>query len=108
MTNLIDDIVSLTNVSEKTLEKFLPIARYCVCHSVYEALCEKTGIAEIDFGYGHLQIKIDSCGLCYKFIPSKDLEQMLIDTIKTKNSPLIRKLENNLQDKIDETYRELV
>ena len=108
MTNLIEDVSLLTNVTENTLEKFIPICRYCIGHAVHEHLCIQKDVTEIDIGFGMLNIKTDDCGIRYKFIPSKELEDMLIKTVTQHTSPIITKLENNLQDKIDHTYKELL
>lgn len=108
MTNLIEDVSALTNVSETTLEKLISVCRYCIGHSVHEHICMQKSITEIDLGFGVLNLKIDDCEILYKFIPSKDLEDVLVQTITKHTSPIITKLENNLQDKIDHTYKELL
>lgn len=108
MAKIIEDIALLTNVTENTLEKFIPICKYCIGHNVHENLCQKKDITEIDFGFGVLNIKIDDCEIRYKFIPSKELEDVLVKTITQHTSPIITKLENNLQEKLDRTYKELL
>ena len=108
MINLIDDLSTLTNVSDKTLLKFVPVSNYCISHAVYEAICSYEEVAVMDVGIGELHIKIDNDKLAYKFIPSKDLESMLIKTVSKNCSPIISKLELNLQKRIDAAYKELL
>ena len=108
MTDLIKDISVLTDVSENTLNKFLPLCNYCIGHSVHESQCTHSDISEIDLGFGELHIKVESDSIKYKFIPSKELETMLVKTVTQHTSPIILKLESNLQEKIDRTYKELL
>ena len=108
MINLIDDISKLTDVPCKTLNKFVPIANHCIGHAVHESYCSQSDITEIDLGYGELHIKVDASGIRYRFIPSKELETLLVKTITTKRSPIIEKVEKDLQEKIERAYKELL
>ena len=108
MTSILEDVSVLTQVSEKTLKKFIPIINYAIGHAVHETECEHKAIAEIDLGIGVLNIKIEDDCLRYKFVPSDELESVLVKTVKNRVSPIVFKLENDLQDKIDRTYRELL
>ena len=108
MINLIDDVSQLTDVSSKTLNKFVPVCTHCIGHAVYESQCAKCDTTEIDIGIGELKLKVDFEGIHYRFVPSKALEQMLIQTVANKTSPLAVTLDKNLQDKIDRAYKELL
>lgn len=108
MTNLIKDISTLTDVSETTLNKFTSMSMYCIGHAVYESRCLHEDVTKIDLGFAELDIKVDNESIQYKFIPCKDLENMLVKTITKNTSPVISKLESNLQEKIDRTYKELL
>ena len=44
----------------------------------------------------------------YSFSPSTSLEKSMIKTIETKQSPLVNKLEINLENKINSTYKGIV
>lgn len=108
MTNLIKDVSLLTDVSENTLNKFIPICNHCIGHAIHESECLQNDITEIDLGFGELHIKVDEGCIKYRFIPSKELENILIKTVTQRTSPIILKLESNLQEKIDRTYKELL
>lgn len=108
MTELINDVAKLTDVSSKTLAKFIPVSNYSIGHAVHESWCRQSDLTEIDLGYGELHIKIDDNGIRYKFIPSKELEKILVKTITTKQSPIIDKIDKDLQEKIDRAYKELI
>jgi hypothetical protein len=51
---------------------------------------------------------VDEGSIKYRFVPSKELENILIKTVTHRTSPIILKLESNLQEKIDRTYKELL
>jgi hypothetical protein len=108
MKNIIEDVNKLTDVSENTLKKFIPIINYSIAHIVHENHISKKDIAVIDLEIGELHIKFDSEGVRYRFVPSKELEQLVNKTIVSKQSPIITKLEGNLQTKIDRAYKELL
>ena len=108
MTNLIKDISTLTDVTETTLNKFTSVCTYCIGHAVHEADCLHEDITKVDIGFGELHIKVDEETIKYRFVPSKELEQTLVKTITKHTSPIITKLETNLQEKIDRTYKELL
>ena len=108
MTELLEDISELTKVCDTTLKKFIPTINYCIGHAVHESECKQEDITIVDIGFGELHIKHDSSTLKYKFIPSKELESILVQTILSKRSPIMTKLELDLQEKIDRTYKELL
>lgn len=108
MVNLVKDISVLTDVTENTLNKFIPICQYCIGHAVHEAQTTMSDIVEIDLGFGELHIKLEDNCVRYRFIPSSDLEKSIVTTISTRNSPIISKLESNLQERIDRSYKELL
>lgn len=106
--NLINDMSVLTDVSENTLKKFLPVSNFIVGNAVYEAMCEKRDLISVDIGMGQIDIKLDDDAIHYRFIPSKELEQVLIKTLTSHASPMTVQLENKLQGKIDRAYKELL
>lgn len=108
IANLIDDLTVLTDVSDKVLKKFIPVSNYVVGHAVHEAQCVKDNYLEVDIGIGELHIKINTDSLQYRFVPSKELEKVLIQTVTTGKSPMVIKLNNDLQEKIEQTYKELI
>ena len=108
MIDLIEDIAVLTSVHENTLKKFVPSIRYSIGHAVMESLATKQEITKIDLGFGELHIKVAHDGIHYRFVPDKELEKLITNTAVTKTSPILNKVETNLQQKIDHTYKELL
>lgn len=108
MTNLIEDVSSLTEVTETTLSKLVNVANYCVGHAVYESNCRKQDTTTVDIGIGELTIRVSATGIHYRFVPSSALEKCVAQTVVTKTSPMVVQLEQRLQDKIDRSYKELI
>ena len=109
MIDLINDLSILTDVSDKTLNKFVPVSNYCIGHAVHESQCKHEDVVEIDIGIGELHLKLeDGCGIKYRFVPSKELESILIKTVTSKTSPIITKIDSQLQEKIDRAYKDLL
>lgn len=108
MTNLIEDISTLTEVTEKTLEKLVNVSNYCISHAIHEAHCEKRDLTTIDLGIGELTIRFIEQGIQYRFVPSDVLEKMIVQTVVGKTSPMITRVETKLQDKIDKAYKEVL
>ena len=86
MINLLEDMSILTDVSETTLKKFLSVSNYIIGHAVHESMCEHKDLTTIDIGIGQLKVKFDESNIYYKFIPSKDLEKTLVQTVLTLSS----------------------
>lgn len=108
MINLIEDISALTEVSEKTLDKLVNVANYCIGHAVHETMCQGSDITVVDMGIGELTIRVLNEGIQYRFVPSTVLEKTLVKTVVGKTSPMIVQLETKLQDKIDKAYKEVL
>lgn len=108
MINLVEDVSKLTDVPDKTLDKFTGIIEYCIAHAICESCFNNNHITEIDVGFGEIHIKTDADGVRYRFLPSKNLEKMIVESIVNKRSPIIQKIDKSLQEKIDRAYKELI
>lgn len=108
MENLIEDVSVLTDVSETLIKKFIPVSTYCISHAVFESLSKDETVTEIDIGIGQLLIKTDSTSVKYRFVPSKELEKSVKQSVTTGYSPMITKIDNSLQEKIERAFKELI
>lgn len=108
MIRLIDDLVTLTDVSENTFKKFSNLTKYIIGHAVHEHDCENNDITIIDVEIGELHIKVSEGTVKYRFVPSKELDLMICNTVTSGVSPILTKLNNGLQEKIDKAYKELI
>lgn len=105
---MIEDLARITTIPVFTLKKLFNNLCFCICHKVLENYLEKNLDTCVNIGIGKLSISIIDGQILYKFIPSQKFEQILIDTIKNKQSPLVNKTEDILIDKIITTYKELL
>lgn len=108
MTSLTTDLAKLTNIPKLTLDKLVNKSNLIIADKVLETVLTKESNTVVDIGIGHLYIKIDTDAIKYKFIPTKDLDTYICETITSKSSPLVLKLESSLRDRISSTYKELL
>lgn len=108
MTKLIEDLATLTTISQNALVNLNEKSHSCICHSVCESIIEGNPLTEVDLGIGILYIKCEEDQIKYKFIPSKKLEENVTSTVKNKVSPLVFEVETSLKDRIESTYKNLL
>lgn len=107
MTNLLDDISTLTSISKTNLIAISNISEAVICHAFLESVKDRKEFAEIDVGVGKLCIKNTEDGIKYKFIPSEHLSSVVETTVRTKKSPLGLKIDEVLGRRIMNTYKDL-
>ena len=106
--NLVDNLGSLTLIKSSILNKQVEISENCICDYILEAIENDEDIVSIDIGIGMLYINISADEISYKFIPNKKLEKKIVKTIETRESPLVTQIENKLNQRILNTYKELL
>lgn len=106
--DLIDNLGSLTLIKSSILNKQVEISENCICDYILEAIENDEDIISIDIGIGMLSINISDDEISYKFIPNKKLEKKILKTIETEESPLITQIEKKLNQRILNTYKELL
>lgn len=106
--NTIKDVSKITNIPYKYLDRLVLNLDRCISHSVLENYHDRNCITECNIGVGTLVIGIVEDEIQYKFIPSHSFEKMLLQTIETKQSPLIDAAEELLDSKIKQVYKELL
>lgn len=107
MESLTKNMSKLTGVSEGIFQSLYSKEIYCICDEVEESILKDEDITELDVGIGTLYIKHLNKEIQYKFIPNKELEEKLVDTVVNKKSPLKEELDSSLVEKISKTYKEL-
>jgi hypothetical protein len=106
--DLISDISLITTTPEQSLRKLCDKGVECICHDVLERLNDSNIETTIDISIGELKIIVDNDEIHYKFSPSEHFERMLVDSILSKNDPLVRRIEDGLVSRILNTYKDLV
>lgn len=105
--NLIDDLSTLTTIPPATLRKLADKSIASIAYGVQENMLNCNNITSIDIGIGTLNILADDTQIMYKFIPSKQLEKAITNTVLDGKSPLIHELETTLRDKVVNVYKDL-
>ena len=108
MHDLVKDISTLTLIKESILRSISNIVEDSVCQYTLEAIQLDEDVLSIDLGFGVLKINVSSEELEYKFVPSRKLEKKLIKSINTNTSPLVSNIEKKLNQRIINTYKELL
>ena len=107
MTDLLQDLSLLTGVSYTNLTFFNIHATNAIAHIVMESLLENKDISEIAIGIGILKICNKDNELRYKFIPSETLNNKVISTIKNGGSPVAKRVNEKLGQRINNAYKDL-
>ena len=107
MTDLIEDLKTLTTIPRSALEQLSEKAEYIICHSLFESKLNNENFTEIDLGIGYLNILNEGDCIRYKFIPSSKLEKKIIATTNSDASPLTTEVESALRNKVMDVYKSL-
>ena len=108
MRNLQEDLSKVTCISKSFFNSMSNSAVKCIGHCVYESMLRKNTFTSIDIGIGKLYISTENNEVRYKFIPSKYLEDMIEWTLRNNSSPVITQVENNIEERILNVYKELL
>lgn len=105
---LVEDLSKLTNIPIKSLNKVMDLICYCITDVVNDGAISGESSVEIDIGIGTLKIGRTENSVKYLFIPSAKLEEGVKNTIIGRENALEVAVESSLQDKLVNTYKELV
>lgn len=102
--NLKKDLSTLTTVEEKVFTKLIQKIEWCINDSVESAIINNDDVVNVDIGIGTLIIKIDDT-IKYRFMPNKQFEKSLLNTITNERNDLKLNLENSLVSKLQNVYK---
>ena len=106
-TNLKSDISLITTINERALDKLSDKVLWCISDAVEKAMLNNDNVIELDLGFGILMISILDNNVKYKFVPSKELEKAVNDTIINEKNMLVDVLEESLVNKITNVYKDM-
>lgn len=107
MQNLIEDLCTLTTIGKYNLDQLVNKSISIISHDVEESLRDFQNITAIDIGIGTLHIYHTEDTIKYKFIPSKKLDDTVVDTVKHRRSNLILDIDKALGERINNTYKDM-
>jgi hypothetical protein len=102
------DLSSLTCIDIGIINRLVDLSDDCICHSVVDSIKSKESTTEIDIGIGTIYILVEEGSTKYKFIPSEELERKVCTSVKTRKSPLVKRVEKSLVKNIERTYKDLL
>ena len=108
MEKITDKLSKLTTIPVKALNNLVEKSNWIICDSMYTNLIENIHSVVVDIAIGTLTITDDQDVIRYKFTPSKELEQAILDVCTKKKNPLTINLETALAKKITDTYKDFV
>ena len=108
MRNIIDDICELTTINKRYINRLTTISKQSIAHATLEAYLNREKNISLNIGIGELQIELSADSVSYQFIPSKDLEELIVDSLQSKTSPITELVEETLANKIINTYKDLI
>lgn len=97
-TNIINDTSTLTKVPLKILNEIIRKESLCIGSAVHDALLTNEEIAILNIGIGTLSIELNT-KQC-KFLPSKELKNIIKKSIDNKVDPVEFELEQAIIDKL--------
>jgi len=108
MNKLVEDLSKLTTIPQSKLDNLVNLSNYCIDEELLETQLAGKTVMEYDVGIGTLMIALIDDSIKYKFIPSKQLEQTILSSLKTKQNSLSSKVEKTLVDSIVNTYKDML
>ena len=106
--NLKEDLSALTSINEIYVKKIFDKLKWCICDGVEEAIKSEESELECDLGFGKIVINITDDTIKYKFIPSVEFNQAVVDTVVGEKNVLEDALEKSLVSKVTKLYKDLL
>lgn len=106
--NLLNDLSVLTTIPEYQLNQLKLLSEQIICHNVLETLKENNDVCKIDIGIGKLIFQLSNDELVYKFIPEKNFEESIVDTILNGTDLLQDTIENRTCERMLKVYKDLI
>ena len=103
-----NDLSATTSIPISSIQKLLDRYQDILCYYLQSQLNTSNEYYELDIYIGTLLLKVVDNNLIYKFIPSTRFEKELVETLTTKESPLVTKLEQAVTDRIMDAYKEFI
>jgi hypothetical protein len=107
MQDLIQDLSTLTTIGKYNLDQLVQKSISIISHDVEESLRDFQNVTSIDIGIGTLHIQHVDSTIKYKFIPSKKLDDVVVNTIINRKSDLTIQIDKTLGERINNTYKDM-
>lgn len=106
MKDLINRVSTISTIDERTLMKLVTMQDWCISDIIREMIDNKENEETIFIGIGTIKITIDEDGVRYKFKPSQELEDNIINTLNGEKSVLEEALVESVKKKLLNIYKD--
>lgn len=106
--NLSEDLSKLTTIPEWQFQKLTQLSQEDICQCITDSISDGDGVCRVDIGIGTLIIGIDGDSVQYKFIPCKQFEQMVVDSVNGDREFLKENIEISTNMRMLRIYKELL
>lgn len=103
------NLSTLTSLPEETIGYLNKYLKYIHSHEIATQAIEKGGnIFELQLFEGTLLLQVEDDNVKYKFIPSEDFNEIVVDTILNKKSLLISDMTDKLKYLLSKAYKDVL
>lgn len=108
MRNLYNDLATVTNSNKDVFNKLVKNSNFLICNYLEDTTLNNENLCTIDIGIGVLKIIIEEDTVRYSFIPSKELETEIINTLENNQSYLTSVISSKLTSQLNKLYDNLL
>lgn len=108
MRNLYNDLATVTNSNKDVFNKLVKNSNFLICNYLEDTTLNNENLCTIDIGIGVLKIVIEEDTVRYSFIPSKELETEIINTLENNQSYLTSVISSKLTSQLNKLYDNLL
>lgn len=108
MNDLLQDLSIITNIGRFNFDELANKSIAIISHNVEESLRENEIISTFDIGIGQLNIYHTKDEIKYKFIPSRKLDDTVLNTCRKRKSQLNLIIDEELGKRLTNTYKGLI
>lgn len=102
-----EDLSKLTTINQLSVNRLFDKITWIASDAVEQAELADDKSIELDLGFGIIEVLLEDTCIKYKFKPSKNLEDALVDTVVNGKNQLTLNIENTLVSKITNLYKDM-
>jgi len=106
--NIKEDLSKLTTIDILYLNRIFNKIVWCISDYIEMAIDKGEDQVEVDLGFGVIIININEDNIKYRFKPSKELEESVINTAIDGKNNFTLTLEKTLVQKITNIYKDFL
>lgn len=106
--NIKEDLSKLTTIDILYLNRIFNKIIWCISDYVEMAIEKGEDLVEVNLGFGVITININDDSIKYRFKPSKELDESIINTVIDGKNNFTLTLEKTLVQKITNIYKDFL